>query len=107
MEYIYEGAGWLSPTGNFYPCKYSEHYNTAYNLITELLHYDEDEIKRADDMLEKLGWVRIGETGDITSIIRVSLTQAQINLIGDMILLNGASERWIENMKHNLEYAEI
>ena len=44
---ITETTGWLSPEGKFYPCRYSQHNQTAWDLDMEPGHLDD------------VGWIRL------------------------------------------------
>lgn len=66
-----ENTGWLSPNGDFYPCDYMEHSDTAYELYgtydTELL---------AKNGIAHVFWNPI--KNHIDYFIEVPLTEAQI-----------------------------
>ena len=67
-----ENTGWLTPSGDFYPCDYMEHLNTAYELFGT---YD-------TEMLAKQGIVHVfwnTITNHIDYYIAIPLTDAQIN----------------------------
>ena len=76
-------AGWLAPDGKFYPCRYMEHLNTAYELA--LVHYNSD---RAEKELEDKGWAKIYSDGICILWAHTNeYTQKQIDTIGDLIVL--------------------
>ena len=78
-----ENTGWLNPDGDFYPCDYMEHLDTAYKLFgtydTELL---------AKNGVAHIFWSPIKNNTDY--YIAIPLTDAQIN--------------WLE--LHNIEIYE-
>lgn len=57
-------SGWLSPTGEFFECSYSDHIDVARELAEplKLPDYDFKTERRisADDKLMNAGWVYIG-----------------------------------------------
>lgn len=59
-------TGWLSLTGEFYPCGYSEHISVANELSSPmgLPDIDPKTLRRisGDDKLLNVGWVYIGVT---------------------------------------------
>lgn len=54
-----ESAGWLSPDGKFYPCKYHEHRGLAKSLSA---HYYND-IDNGERKLETEGWIKVYADG--------------------------------------------
>ena len=52
-----QDTGWLSPEGEFFPCKHYEHISKAEDLC-KLLGISEDVIY--DDELLKRGWAKLG-----------------------------------------------
>ena len=56
--------GWLSPYGIFFPCGFTDHYETAKEIINETASLEEKNLLKemsADMLLERLGWVRLSE----------------------------------------------
>lgn len=53
---VTSGNGWLSPKGNFYPCKYHEHLNLASRIrrMTEGRAFGNSEYE-----LEAEGWIKV------------------------------------------------
>lgn len=51
-------TGWLSPSGDFLPCKHYEHVSKA-EEICEIFLYQIDD-SQPDDALLKLGWAKLG-----------------------------------------------
>lgn len=77
-------GGWLAPDGKFYPCSYMEHLAEAYRLA--LVHYNSDD---GEKTLEEKGWAKILGDGVIFLLTydRKGYTQAQINTLGDLLVL--------------------
>lgn len=50
--------GWLSPTGEFVPCEYWEHTETAWALCNK--HQYEVYMDPPDEVLVQNGWIKIG-----------------------------------------------
>jgi hypothetical protein len=95
-------GGWLAPDGKFYPCGYMEHLGEAYRLAL-VLHNDDD----GEKTLEEKGWAKILDTG-ITFLLtfeRKGYTQAQINTLGDLLVLakQEDEEKFAENISRELQ----
>jgi len=100
-------AGWLAPDGKFYPCRYMEHLSEAYRLA--LVYYNSD---NGEKTLEEKGWAKIHDDGIIFLLIYNrsfgkdgKYTQAQINTLGDLLVLakQEDDERYAKNIKRELE----
>lgn len=52
-------TGWLSPTGEFFPCSTYAHIDTACKICAELFKVDSIYISNPDIKLMDLGWVSI------------------------------------------------
>lgn len=78
---IKQSAGWLSPGGKFYDCKYGQHDETA-KVITSRLH---GIWRDAVYELESLGWLRIESNGEVYKLDNKKETQAQVNAIQDIL----------------------
>lgn len=87
-------AGWLAPNGKFYPCHYMEHLSEAYRLA--LVHYNSDD---GEKTLEEKGWAKIFGDGIVFLLRHIRFdrdgkyTQAQINTLGDLLVLAKQEDR--------------
>jgi len=81
-------GGWLAPDGKFYPCGYMQHLDEAYRLA--FVHYNSED---GEKTLEQKGWAKILDTGVIFLLSHIRFdkdgkyTQAQINTLGDLLVL--------------------
>lgn len=100
-------GGWLAPDGKFYPCGYMQHIGEAYSLA--LVHYNSDD---GDKTLEEKGWAKICDDGTIFLLIRIrsfgedgKYTQAQINTLGDLLVLakQEDDERYAKKISRELQ----
>lgn len=61
-------AGWLAPTGDFYPCRYAQHRDLSYTLAYHFKLYDAPEYDGAhfnnnnELALERAGWLKLTRT---------------------------------------------
>lgn len=97
-------GGWLSPEGNFYPCGYTEHLDMAYRLAVSLFDSHDGE-----KFLEDNGWAKVWYDGRIINFrnweLRDDYTQAQINTLGDLLVLARQEENresYVENLAKEL-----
>lgn len=98
-------GGWLAPDGKFYPCGYMEHLSEAYRLALVLYNSDDGE-----KTLEEKGWAKILDNGIIFLLKYVSFdrdakyTQAQINTLGDLLVLANQedNERYAKHISREL-----
>lgn len=74
----FESAGWISPEGDFYPCKYFEHDSFGKHLAV-LLYKSFDGVQE----LEKHKWIRVLDSG-LTDIDYNDVTQKQLNIMYDI-----------------------
>lgn len=100
-------AGWLAPDGKFYPCRYMEHLSEAYRLA--LVHYNDQD---GEETLEEKGWAKIFSDGIIILLKHIrsfdkdeKYTQAQINTLGDLLVLakQEDNERYAKNISRELQ----
>ena len=90
-------GGWLAPDGKFYPCGYMQHLGEAYHLA--LVHYNSDD---GEKVLEEKGWAKIYSDGlvflwysldHVRAFGDTKYTQAQINTLGDLLVLAKQEDR--------------
>jgi hypothetical protein len=80
------GGGWLSPRGEFYRCPDWAHLELARRLVCDfgwVKQRTRRRLARAEERLDKAGWVRIWDDGRLFMLAYdyVSLTQAQLDVI--------------------------
>jgi hypothetical protein len=105
IEEIKQSAGWISPSGKFYPCQYFEH--DAYAKRLAAIYYNS---MGGTKELERQGWIRLYENGNINTSfnnwIEHPITIQQINTIQDILSseTDGDLNRFEENLKDELKY---
>ena len=96
-----ESAGWISPSGDFYPCAGWEHDAAAENISANCYSaaYFKEHGYR---LLEEFGWVRLYRSGII--YVKGKLTQAQIDKMWDISRVS--SGEFLSNLHDELREAE-
>jgi len=109
--------GFIDPTGKLYSCPYGQHRE----LARELLAVDNPLLE-----LEERGWLHINHLGFVNLYRVESITQAQMNTLGDLyvcehnttpppeiaqwgagdIYTNGTAEGWKRNLRQCINYFE-
>jgi hypothetical protein len=101
------GGGWLAPDGKFYPCSWREHIAAA-DLIALAVYgtaYPGQTGHGTVDRLERLGWLKLYD--DLVDWRRdhADLTQAQIETLGELIMLEGQDPDLVDSIRRRLKEA--
>jgi hypothetical protein len=92
-EDIRQSAGWLSPTGKFFPCSYFEHDQFARSLAA-IYHDSLGGTKRLEDE----GWFRIYDNGHYGRADGVIPTKKQLETIQDILSSPNHDPEYKENL---------
>lgn len=102
MRDLRSASGWLSPTGEFFECLYTEHWDKAMELckgnhlkILSKGFFNKD----PETTLEKTGWVKLS-LGAVEYVLEPGrrMTNRQLNFIFDYLMANGRNMRRYEQI---------
>lgn len=110
-------TGWLSPEGEFYPCKYGEHYQFATKVLSEdaklnqdrfPMEYEKGTAITGSEALKELYWVAMGV--DYIHIPSLGFTRPQAEWINRNLIdlsdpQRGMLYQFIEDMNTEIETA--
>jgi len=102
MKDLKSTSGWLSPTGDFFECLYTEHWDKAmelckkYNLKIVFKGFFN---KDPEMTLERKGWVKLS-LGTVEYVLEPGsrMTQKQLDFIFDYLMANGKNMRRFEQI---------
>lgn len=102
MKDLERVSGWLSPTGDFHECLYTEHWDMAeelckkysYKILSKGLFNKDPEMT-----LEKIGWVKLSlGTVEYSFEPGKRIAKKQLDFIFDYLMANGRNLRRYEQL---------
>jgi hypothetical protein len=102
MEKLKNVSGWLSPSGEFFKCFYTEHWDKAKELCKQFKYKIvlKDLLNKDPELtLELAGWVKLSlGSVEYNFAPGIRLTKKQLDFIFDYLMANGRNLRRYEQI---------